>query len=171
MILLLNGPFGVGKTTVACILQKRLACSIIFDPEEVGFMLRTILNQYDPVNDFQDYALWRNLVPRIATSLLYQYSEKIIVPMTIWRKDYFEEIVGTLSCEKAEFLPILLTGSRSILRERILHRPEKEGAHAWSLAHLDKSLASFADPVFGDNIDTSGISPEQVADAVIEKLC
>ncbi|MDY0393289.1 AAA family ATPase [Virgibacillus halophilus] len=43
MIIMINGAFGVGKTTVANRLQKELDNSMIFDPEEVGFMLRNII--------------------------------------------------------------------------------------------------------------------------------
>lgn len=155
---------------MASLLEKRLADSLIFDPEEVGRMLRSVLSRYHPVNDFQDYALWRELVPRIATSLLCAYGKTVIMPMTVWRKDYFKDIIDALCHEKVEFIPIVLTGSRNILSKRIMDRPEKEGCHAWCLAHLDKSLASFKDPIFGAKIDTSDILPEEVADAVMEKL-
>jgi len=139
---------------VASVLQKRLADSLIFDPEEVGRMLRSVLSRYHPVNDFQDYALWRELVPRIATSLLCAYGKTVIMPRTVWRKDYFENIIDSLCREKVKFIPIVLAGSRDILRKRILDRPETEGSHAWCLAHLDKSLASFRDRIFGAKIDT-----------------
>ncbi|MBQ7827680.1 MAG: AAA family ATPase, partial [Clostridia bacterium] len=44
MIIMINGPFGVGKTTVASLLNERLDNSMIYDPEEVGFMLRSIIS-------------------------------------------------------------------------------------------------------------------------------
>ncbi|KAB3532841.1 hypothetical protein [Alkaliphilus serpentinus] len=45
MIIMINGPFGVGKTTTAYKLLNSLDNSMIFDPEEVGFMLRNIITK------------------------------------------------------------------------------------------------------------------------------
>lgn len=36
MFIMINGAFGVGKTTTASKLQERMPNSILFDPEEVG---------------------------------------------------------------------------------------------------------------------------------------
>lgn len=43
MIIMINGAFGVGKTTVATILLERIPNSMLIDPEEVGYMLRNII--------------------------------------------------------------------------------------------------------------------------------
>ena len=39
MIIMVNGAFGAGKTSVANELLRRLDGAMLFDPEEVGFML------------------------------------------------------------------------------------------------------------------------------------
>jgi thymidylate kinase len=39
MILWINGPFGVGKTTTAGLVAKRLEDAKIFDPEYVGYIV------------------------------------------------------------------------------------------------------------------------------------
>lgn len=41
---MINGAFGVWKTSVAMGLTQHVNNSMIFDPEEVGFMLRNIIN-------------------------------------------------------------------------------------------------------------------------------
>ncbi|GLI84134.1 hypothetical protein ANABIO32_18340 [Rossellomorea marisflavi] len=43
MIIMINGAFGAGKTTLANALCKELPGSMIFDPEEVGYMLRNVI--------------------------------------------------------------------------------------------------------------------------------
>ena len=43
MIVFINGPFGVGKTTVAERLVGRLPGSLLFDAELVGSFLRRIV--------------------------------------------------------------------------------------------------------------------------------
>ena len=43
MIIMINGAFGAGKTSVANELLRRLDGAMLFDPEVVGFMLRHII--------------------------------------------------------------------------------------------------------------------------------
>lgn len=40
MILFINSAFGVGKTTVARLLTRRIRSAVLFDPEWLGWMLR-----------------------------------------------------------------------------------------------------------------------------------
>ncbi len=40
MIIWINGPFGAGKTTLAERLRDRRSKSLIFDPEEIGFVVK-----------------------------------------------------------------------------------------------------------------------------------
>lgn len=66
MIIMINGAFGVGKTSVANELVKQMDNSMIFDPEEVGFMLRNIIpneikQKEANTGDFQDLQLWKEL--------------------------------------------------------------------------------------------------------------
>lgn len=71
MIILLNGPFGIGKTTTAKILNEKIENSIIYDPEEVGGMLQKIVieeikHPNEKTGDFQDIIIWKELVVLIA---------------------------------------------------------------------------------------------------------
>jgi hypothetical protein len=44
----INGPFGVGKTSVANVLVERIPGAMIYDPEKVGSFLRSrILTRLD----------------------------------------------------------------------------------------------------------------------------
>jgi deoxyadenosine/deoxycytidine kinase len=43
MIIMINGPFGAGKTTTAQLLQAHIPNSMIFDPEEIGYMLKILI--------------------------------------------------------------------------------------------------------------------------------
>lgn len=43
MIIMINGAFGSGKTTTARNLQKVVPGSMLFDPEEIGYMLRKLI--------------------------------------------------------------------------------------------------------------------------------
>jgi hypothetical protein len=64
----INGPFGVGKTTAAQQIRERDARWRIFEPESVGYMLRANLAEVT-LDDFQDLPAWRTLVPVVAHEL------------------------------------------------------------------------------------------------------
>ena len=36
MIILINGPFGIGKTTTARLLVRRLPGAVVYNPEHTG---------------------------------------------------------------------------------------------------------------------------------------
>lgn len=61
MFVLLNGSFGIGKTTVANLLARSVPAAVIYDPEKVGFVLRRLpawmlgLARQQP--DYQDLAI------------------------------------------------------------------------------------------------------------------
>jgi hypothetical protein len=61
MIVIINGAFGVGKTTVAERLLSTLPNSMLYDPEEVGYMVRAVTQNVrtgvKDTDDFQDIAL------------------------------------------------------------------------------------------------------------------
>lgn len=67
MIIMINGAFGVGKTTVANELLQTVSNSMLYDPEIVGFMLREIItedikHENEKTDNFQDLELWKVLV-------------------------------------------------------------------------------------------------------------
>ena len=52
-VLWINGAFGAGKTTTARLIRTRVPGSVIVDPEEIGSMLRPVLQPVAPVRDFR----------------------------------------------------------------------------------------------------------------------
>src|SRR5690625_7808409 len=69
MIIMVNGAFGVGKTTISNELLKVVNNSMLYDSEEIGFMLRNILPNHIKrleanTGDFQDLELWKELTVR-----------------------------------------------------------------------------------------------------------
>jgi deoxyadenosine/deoxycytidine kinase len=170
MILFINGPFGVGKTTVANLLVERMPDAMLYDPEIVGAFLRYVLDPVEKVDDFQDYALWSKMVVEGARMLKDEYGGTLIMPMTVWRREYFAKLTYDLKRVTPDLRCFRLTASEDVLKQRIFSRPDEEGSHEWCLSHLEVGLAASQDPTFGVEIPTDNRTPKEVADAIMDEL-
>ncbi len=170
MLIWLNGPFGVGKTSAAAALVKRLPGALLYDPELVGAMLRRMVGDVDPVWDFQDLAAWRALVPETARLLRDSYRRTLVMPLTVWRRDYFDELAAALRMVDNDLRCFRLTAAERVLRARIIGRPISEGPHDWCIAHIPTGLALMRDAAFGEAVTTDSRSPDQVAEAIVAAL-
>ncbi|MER5640068.1 NUDIX domain-containing protein [Kitasatospora sp. NPDC002227] len=145
MIVWVNGAFGAGKTSACRELVELLPGSLLFDPETVGQGLRHLLpaDRMTPVSDFQDLPSWRRLVPEVAAALLTEVPGPLVVPMTLLREDYRDEIFGALAARGLAVHHFVLDPDETILQERIAAREECPGDPAasgrvreWCLEHL-----------------------------------
>jgi hypothetical protein len=170
MIILLNGPFGIGKTTTAQLLVERLPDAMLYDPELVGMFLTTLVKPVERRHDYQDFSLWPRLFVDIARLLRETYGRTLIIPMTLWRYGYFATITSGLREVDQDLLCVRLTATETTVRSRILARPDSEGSHAWCLDHLDGCLSAARNPAFGVEVATEGHTPDDVAGAVLA-LC
>lgn len=169
MIIFINGSFGSGKTTVAKRLVATLANTLLYDPEEVGFLLRATLSPIDPREDFQNYPLWRKLVPEVGRQLTEQYRRILVVPMTIWREDYFTEVADGFRAFDADFRHFCLTAPLETIHQRLrLRREQAEGD--WVYSQTEKCVAAFQSPVFDERIDTVGKTPEEIAEYITARV-
>ena len=171
MIVWVNGTFGVGKTTTARELRELLPGSALFDPELIGTGLRRLLptEVYQSVTDFQDHPAWRQLVPATAVALLSQLSGPLIVPMSLLRQDYRDEIFGAIASRRVPVHHVLLHAEETILRKRIETDGIEGRASQWRLDHVpdyQQALSWLA----GDavTVDTSELTPRQVAERIAE---
>ncbi|TWS25916.1 ATP-binding protein [Tsukamurella sputi] len=170
MIIWLNGGFGAGKTTLAAELHRRIPQAVVLDPEDVGAMLWKWLPRND---DFQDLASWRELVVASAASLRRHHAAVLIVPMTLLRDAYREEILGGLEAAGERVLHVFLDAAPEVIRDRLEARAVSLGfgpdAADWALARLDPGAASRQPP--GTVVlrsDRNG--PSALADAVVAAI-
>jgi hypothetical protein len=155
VIVWLNGPFGVGKTTVSHHLLRKVPGSRLADPERVGYAMRRTLWRGA---DYQDVALWRRLVVRQVARR--STDRTVIVPMTVVDRAVFDEVTSGARV-------FALVASRHTLERRIAGSGEAE---AWRRRQLDRCLAAFADGSLGQHIATDGRSAAEVADTILAEL-
>lgn len=175
MIILINGPFGVGKTSVATLLNENLENYIIFDPEEIGSMLRNIVTediqyQKEKTDDFQDIILWKELTVLIAAKLMATYNTNLIIPMTIYKLEYFNYIISELKKIDSQVYHFCLLAQRQTIADRLLKRGEKIGS--WPFKQIDKCLYSFEHnlEMFGQIILTDCLSVKDITSAILNTV-
>jgi hypothetical protein len=169
MIVFVNGPFGVGKTTVARLLAEKIPHAMLYDPEKIGAVLHMVLGPFRKVEDFQEYVLWRILLVGGARVLKKVTARTLVVPMTVWRRDLFDRITAGLQGVD-EISCFRLTASRNVLVDRISSDSQDPEAYGWRMAHVEVCLRAALDPAFGTEIPTDGRSPTEVADRILNNL-
>lgn len=177
MIVWVNGTFGAGKTSACHELTALLPGSVLYDPELVGAGLAGMLpaGRMAQVSDFQDLPSWRLLVPEVAAALLAEVPGPLVVPMTLLRQDYRDEIFGALAARRIPVHHVLLHTDETILRARIAARaadPSDGGGEEtvrWCLDHLPAYRAALpwltAD---AEVVDTSALTPRATAERIAE---
>lgn len=172
MIILLNGSFGVGKTTVAKELVKHLPNSHLFDPEVVGMALRYLTDGLrmgvEDSDDFQDIALWRELTVDIAARLQQQYRCDLIIPMTIVRPDYFTSILDGLHKVDKNVQHYSLVASVETINSRLHKRGDKAGG--WTFQQVERCVTALQLPLFGLKIDTENISTNETVEILLNRI-
>ena len=174
MIIMINGLCGIGKTTVATILQSKIENSMIYDPEEVGFMLRNIITNdvklpEEKTNDFQDLILWKKLTVTVAEKLVNTYHKTLIVPMTICNHEYFSHIKSGFESIDETFHFCLLASEETV-HERLSKRGDEAGS--WAFQQTERCLKAYNSDLneFEKVIYTDSLSVNQVCDMIVSDI-
>ncbi|MFI1972362.1 ATP/GTP-binding protein [Streptomyces cinnamoneus] len=180
MIVWLNGAFSGGKTSAARELAELVPDSNLYDPEVTGGALRHLLppKRRGEVDDYQDLPIWRRMVVDTAAALLAELGGVLIVPMTLLRQEYRDEVFGGLAARRIRVRHILLNTDETILRQRIEGRVEfaddparSESVRQWARDHVQpyrEALPWLTADAFG--VDNSRLTPRETAERVAEAI-
>lgn len=171
MLIWINGAFGSGKTLIAHELKRRLRNAHVADPELLGLAMHKMLPA-GARHDFQDLPQWRTGVIATLEKAEQASDGPLIVPMTIVRDDYFEEIIGGLrSCgvdvrhytlaATAETLHRRLRLRHAYLAGRLLGRDE-----TWAIQQIDGCVSALEQPRFAVHVATDDRTPDEVVDFI-----
>jgi hypothetical protein len=164
MILLLNGAFGIGKTTVARRLRGLLPDSAIFDPEWVG----SALHPFAPgLDDYQDLPAWRRLTVA-GVQAMRAVRPTVIVPMAITNLDYLDEIRTGAAHVDPDVRQFCLIAPLDVVMERLSRRAGGPPP-AWQSRRASECCAAHGSPAFGEQVSADG-SPDEIAAAIAEHL-
>ncbi len=167
-IIWLNGPFGVGKTTVADYLQAHLPESFLFDPEEIGFVIRKLTPPDGQKDDFQDFPLWRNMVTKTLQHSANHLQAPLIVPMTLVKPAYFAEIIQSLREEGLSVHHVILLAAKATILNRLKNRGNDETT--WPAKQLERCLEGLHQLDARDFLWTDTLSVKEIAKEISERF-
>lgn len=173
---MLNGSFGVGKTTVARLLHKTLPGSSIYDPEWFGVGLMRLGKWFRVkrwrTDDFQNIPLWRKSV---ATGIQLQRkfaSGPVIVPMTFSSRNYLGEVMTDLNRRGDGPRLFCLVADLETLEQRLAKRnlEPNSGEAFWLSRRIRECVSAHRDSYFGESVDTVNRSAPEVAADILQRL-
>lgn len=176
MVVLINGSFGIGKTTIARLLRDTLPGSAIYDPELVGFVLmragKVLRLAGAGTDDFQDMPLWRRSVSPGIRLISRISSGPVLVPMTFTSRDYFDEVVTDLVSRGIAPRTFCLRASLGTIEKRLENRKlDPNGREKlWLTCRIRECVAAHHDSYFGEPIDTDNRSAQEVAEDILQRL-
>jgi predicted kinase len=171
MVVWINGAFGAGKTVIAHELRRRLGAGQVADPEILGFALHRMLPARER-RDFQDLPQWRSAVLATLIQAEAAYDGQLIVPMSIVRDDYFDEIVGGLRSSGVDVRHYALTATPDTLRRRLRLRSGYVIGRAlgrdetWAMAQIDRCVNALAGERYATHVPTDHLTPDEVVELI-----
>jgi chloramphenicol 3-O-phosphotransferase len=176
MIIMINGSFGAGKTTVAKLLREAFPGSMIFDPEWAGLFLmrlpRWVRLKGAGSDDFQNIESWRRSAVEGVRLFRMIARGPVIVPMTFSSRAYFDEVVRGIRRFDPESRTFCLRVSLPTVKARLVGRGSKvEGPGSeWIARRIVECVEAHADPHFGEPVDTEDRSAREVTEEIVERL-
>jgi broad-specificity NMP kinase len=161
-LLWLNGPFGVGKSTVARLLHARRGGVVI---ETAG--LGGVLGGLGTGETAAGVGLW---LGKIAGALAQDSGGVVMLPMTVYRSGSVETVLGALAMGGTDVSHVVLTCHTAQLAARIHRGPFDDETKRSHLAQLTPSLAGLAFIAHDLEVDTTCRSAADVAEAVSQQL-
>ena len=160
LIIWINGAFGSGKTTTAYELNRRIANSFVYDPENVGFFIRKNIPKQIVKGDFQDHAIWREINFSVLHSISNEFPGIVIIPMTIVNHQYFNEIITKLKTNGIVVNHFTLLASRETLLKRLKSRGDNK--NSWPAKQIDRCISILSQDMFKIHIHTDSLTPEEI---------
>jgi len=171
MLIWINGAFGAGKTQTAHELARRAPGTHVADPELLGFALRKMLGSAR-AGDFQDLPQWRSGVLTTLRQTENGHDGPVIVPMTLVKDDYFDEIVGSLRADGVDVRHFALMANPETLRTRLSRRLAFYGGRlagrneTWAMGQIDRCLAALATDRYATHVRTDDCPIDEVVESI-----
>ncbi|MBB6097068.1 hypothetical protein HNR42_000482 [Deinobacterium chartae] len=172
MIIWINGPFGVGKTTLSQALVQRLPQARLYDPEVLGrWILRLTPRPLWPLwpNDYQNLRLWQRTT-YLSARWRGAGPHALIVPMSVYRPQVFARTIGALRADGLEVRHLALLAPPEVIWQRLERRGRGEHRYSWTGARVEEALAWLSALPPEERLETGNLGPGEVLEAVLGRL-
>lgn len=167
MLIWINGAFGSGKTHTAFELKRRLPAAHVADPEVAGFAFHRMLPPAAR-GDFQDLPQWRSSVVDTLQRAEASHPGPVLVPMTIVRDDYFDEIIGGLRERGVDVRHYALIAGPATLRKRLSTRIAFVASglqrDTWAMEQIPRCVAALAQDRYATHVATDHRTTDEVVE-------
>jgi predicted kinase len=169
MYIMINGAFGVGKTTVARELRNLLPGSCIFDPEKIGVGMMYLPGYR--ASDFQHLRSWRKLA-LFGARLAGRLHNTVIIPMAFSEVQYLHEVKVGIASPTRPVLHFCLTAPLAVVESRLAARGEIKGEPAWEWVYRRAAECCVAheNAAFAVQLPTEHLQPRAVAEEVLAQV-
>ena len=171
MVVWINGAFGSGKTLIAHELQRRVSGHVA-DPELIGSAMQKML-PHRARGDFQDLPQWRAAVLATLAQAEPACEGPLIVPMTIVRDDYFDEIVGGLRSRGIDVRHYALTATPETLVARLrlrgggrVIRSVLGRDETWAIQQIDRCVTALSEAQYATHVPTDERTPDEIVESI-----
>lgn len=169
MIVWIDGPYGVGKSTLAREMRELLPKCHIFAAEEVGNAVRDNLPpELFAGYIFEGYPLWFDFCAALLLEIADRFDGDVLAPMTLTRPDSFEKIAQKLKAAGHDVRHVLLESDYDTVRSRILARGGEEGC--WCMENIPLCLDAQREFQNVLRIPSFEKTPRELAEEVLAAL-
>ena len=166
MIIWINGCYGSGKTQTAKELHRRLSGSVIYDFEKSNSYFRKAISA-DTLRLFSpDAQLGRKIIFELLKQADTINIDYIIVPLTLYNKEYFDEIIGNLRRNKIQVYHYIMGVDKEIQIKRLKERFQNE--NCWAAKQFDVCIKGFNEIGNEGYINTNEIDIDTVVEIIAQ---
>lgn len=170
MIIIINGPCGIGKTSVSEALCTRFDRAVMLDGDYIG-----AIHPFEIYDDARVDYLYHTLQNLVAFHIREGNYHYFVINYVFESPASLADLRQRLAVYDNEIYAFRLTASDAALEDRIVKREGVDGDDtAWYL-HRYQDLVAIQEKAaqsgdMGFEIDTTGYAAEQTADVIWEKL-
>jgi hypothetical protein len=164
MIIWINGCYGSGKTQTAKELHRRLSDSVIYDFEKCNSYFRKAISADAPGLFSPDEQLGRKIIFGLLKQADTINIDYIIVPLTLYNKEYFDEIIGNLRRTKIQVDHYIMGVDKEIQIKRLKERFQNE--NCWAAKQFDACIKGFNEIGNEGYINTNEIDIDTVVEII-----
>jgi predicted kinase len=170
MIVIINGPCGIGKTSVAEALTRHFNRAVMLDGDYIGNV-----HPFEIYDDERIDYLYRTLQHLVAFHISEGNYSNFVINYVFETPDSLADLCQRLSPYEDEIYTFRLTASDAAVEERIIMREGENGEDVGWYLNRFRELIAIQDNAarYGDMgfvIDTTGYSIEQIGDIIWDKL-